>query len=75
MSHLNFYPNLSVFEFSNPKCPIDLWRENATLKDLIWLIFKLCFEDHEFYEGVAHYDISSFFSCVYVACILDFVLL
>ena len=48
MSHLNFYPNFSVFQFLCQKWHIDFWRENTMLEDLIWLIFKLCFEDHEF---------------------------
>ena len=60
-----------------PKMAYDFWHKNAMLKNLIWLIFKLCFEDHEFYEvvGGSHIMIFPLSSCVYVACILDFVLL
>lgn len=68
MSHLNFYPNLSVFEFLCQKWHIDFWHENAMLKYLIWLIFKLCFEDHEFYEvvGGSHIMIFPLSSVVYM---------
>ena len=51
-----------------PKMAYDFWRENAMLKDLIWLIFKLCFEDHEFYEvvGGSHIMIFPLSTVVYI---------
>lgn len=51
-----------------PKMAYDFWHKNAMLKNLIWLIFKLCFEDHEFYEvvGGSHIMIFPLSTVVYM---------